>query len=54
MAMHLLSASWLALIGAVCVVGIAALLWIRRRPSADLGSVSDSWIAEHATDGRRF
>jgi hypothetical protein len=53
LAMHALSPSWLVVIVAAAVVGIVALFWARRRPNVDLGSVSDTWIAEHVTDGRR-
>jgi hypothetical protein len=52
-AMHVLNASWLIIILVACIVGVVAFLWPRRRPNTDLGTVSDSWIAEHVTNTQR-
>lgn len=51
--MHVLSSSWLIIIVLVGVVALVAMFWPRRRHNVDLGSVSDTWIAEHVTDGHR-
>ncbi len=51
--MHFPNAPWLIIALVAGVVGVVAFLWPRRRQDTDLGSVSDTWIAEHVTNGHR-
>jgi len=44
--MHLSTAVWLG-VGATMVVLAVIVLFVRGSSAADLGSVSDQWVAQH-------